>query len=360
MRKRDEEAPPESDAFAGAPHPRLATEFIGNSEAEQSLLATYKSGRLPHCWILGGPEGVGKATLAWRFTRFLFAYPNSSAPQVQRAATLYVPANNPIYGKIAGLGLGDLCVLRREWNTKAKPARHFTEIRVDDVRAASHMFQLASSVGGWRICIIDCADDLNKSSANALLKLIEEPPPRSLFLFIAQQPGRVLQTIRSRSRLLSLQSLDVADVERAVVSLGSPWSDRGADIGHASELAKGSVRRALRLLDGDRLIFEKRLAGVLNGLPKLDWLGIHSIADKVWLNAGLEDYEATIAAIFEWLGARARACAHLPPARLARYAEAWEKVSDAVRETEALNLDKRPLILSIFADLAAAEQAARR
>ena len=249
MRKRDIEAPPESDALEGVPHPRVNHEFFGNAAAEHSLLEAFRAGRLPQSWILGGPEGIGKATLAWRFARFLFAYPDPNSDQVRNAVDLSVPASHPINARIENLALGDLFLLRREWNTKPKPARHFSEIRVDDVRAAIEMFHLASSSGGWRVCIIDCAEDLNKWGANALLKLIEEPPPRSLFMFISQRPGQILPTIRSRSRLLMLQPLSPEDVARAVTAVGEPSSEFGGEIAAASELAAGSVRKALRLLE---------------------------------------------------------------------------------------------------------------
>ena len=357
-RKRDDVAAPESDALEGAPHPRATTVFFGNEAAEQALLEAYRSERLPQSWILGGPEGVGKATLAWRFARFLFAHPDPRAPEVVNATSLEVPDDHPMVARIDSLALGDLCVLRREWNTKAKPPKHFTEIRVDDVRAASSMFHMASASGGWRVCIVDCAEDLNKSSANALLKIIEEPPPRSLFLFIAQRPGQILPTIRSRSRLLMLQPLAADDVARAITALGEPWTEFGAEIAAASGLARGSVRRALRLLDADRLAIERRLQKLLDGLPRVNWREVHDLGDKVSFAGQIEDYESTIGRILDWLDERVHG--DLPPARLARYAEVWEKVRDAVRETEALNLDKRPLILSIFADLAAAEEAARR
>ncbi len=357
-RVRDDEAPPESDAWDNVPHPRHASALYGHAAAERTLLDAYRAGRLPQSWILGGPEGVGKATLAWRFARFLFAHPDASAAAVQTAHTLDVDTDHPVATKLAGLALGDLFVLRREWNAKARPAKHFSDIRVDDVRAAAELFRLAASSGGWRVCIVDSADDLNRNSANALLKLIEEPPPRSLFLFVSQRPGQILPTIRSRSRLLMLHPLAVDDVTRTVLSLGSPWSDDLEAVSAASALSRGSVRRALRLLDAERRAFEQRVSRLLDGLPRVDWGQVHALGDSVARADGVEDYEALIGAVLEWLDGRVNATG-AASSRLARYAEVWEKVAASVRETEALNLDKRPLVLSIFSDLAVAEQAAR-
>ncbi len=126
---------------------------------------------------------------------------------MQDARDLGINASDPVAHKVAALSHGDVALLRREWNEKAKPARHYTEIRVDDVRQASHLFRNVAGAGGWRICIVDSAEDLNNSAANALLKLIEEPPPRSLFLIVAHRPALLLPTLRSRCQMLILRPL---------------------------------------------------------------------------------------------------------------------------------------------------------
>ncbi len=132
--------------------------------------------------------------------------------------------DHPVSHQIVAISHPDLIVLRREWNTETK--KPFTQISVEDVRRAIHLFQQAAGRGGYRVCIIDCAEDLNPSSANALLKLIEEPPPRSLFLIVAHRPGRMLATLRSRCRKLSLKPLGGADIERVVAALGLPGRSR--------------------------------------------------------------------------------------------------------------------------------------
>ena len=356
-KSRDEDGIPESDAFEGAPHPRHVHDFFGHGAQEAALLDSYRSGRLPQAWIIGGAEGIGKATLAWRFTRFLTAHPDPMSPQVQAARDLSVSPNHPASHRIDSMSLGDLALLRREWNDKTK--KHFSEIRMDDVRRVLGMFHHAAGEGGWRVCIVDCAEDLNRSGANALLKIMEEPPPRSLFLLIAHRPGRILPTIRSRSRMLLLEPLSGEDVGRAVTALGEPWSDFGAEIAAAAARSGGSVRQALRFLDRERLDLAEDLDALLARLPEVDWQRVHRLGDRISTAAAVDDFEATVSGIFDWLDSRVRHDAGQGVAVLAPYAEVWEKVADAVRETEALNLDKRPLILSIFADLAAAARAAR-
>jgi DNA polymerase-3 subunit delta' len=355
MSRATAEGPAESDRFGAAPHPRETQALFGHAAAEQDLLGAFRGGRLPQAWIIGGREGIGKATLAWRFARFVLAHGDERSPAVQAAADLGVAPDHPAARRIASLGHSDLILLRREINDKAKS--FYTEIRIEEVRHAIDMFHHSAGEGGWRVAIIDCAEDLNRSGANALLKLIEEPPRRSLFLIVAHRPAHVLATIRSRCRMLALQPLATADVERAVRECGEPWTRMpAAQIAAAAERSGGSVRDALRLLDGAGLALTQLTAGLLGRLPAVDWSGVHALSEAVSGRDRFSDYEALIADVLDWLDAEvhARSQRH---ARLAPLAEVWEKISAATREAEALNLDKRPLILSMFADLADAVRA---
>ena len=348
---------PESDAFPDAPHPRLAQHLYGQDEAERTLLDAYRSGRLPHAWIIGGREGVGKATLAWRFARFILSHPDPSSAQVQAASDLHVAPEHPVARRVAALSHGDLTVLRREWDTKTK--KHFTEIRIEDVRRMFDLFHMSAAEGGWRVVIIDCIDDVNRSSANALLKMIEEPPQRSLFLLLSHSPARVLATLRSRSRILQLPLLSPPDIEKAMRAAGAPWSQMTQDdLDGAAKRGQGSVREAMRLLSGRGLALSRRLEDVLASLPEIDWTIVHEIADSVVGRDGSDDFETTLATLFDWMDRRVRS-SDAPAARLAPLAEVWEKIAASAREIEAFNLDRRPFILSTFADLAAAARAAR-
>ncbi len=350
------EAPDESDRFENAPHPRETFDLFGHLLAEQTLLNAFREGRLAQSWIIGGREGIGKATLAWRFARFLLAYPDPRLPQVERAENLHVPADNPAARRILSLAHSDVCVLRREWDQKEK--RHFTEIRVDDARQIMGRFHQAAAEGGWRIAIIDCAEDLNRNTANALLKLIEEPPPRSLFLFVAHRPAQILATIRSRSRLLPLSPLQTEDVEKAIRGLGGEWWELEDDeVRAAATRSSGSVRDALRLLGGDSLKLMERIDTLLQGLPEVDWKKVSQLAESVTKREATADFEAAVAAIFDWIDGQIRTGAGpggKGPSQLADYAEVWEKFARSVRETETYNLDRRALILTFFTDLATA------
>ncbi|MGH6820638.1 MAG: DNA polymerase III subunit delta', partial [Methylocella sp.] len=259
--------------------------------------------------------------------------------------------------QIAAMAHPDLFLLRREWNEKDK--RFFTEIRVEDVRRAIHMFQQTAGRGSYRICILDCAEDLNAHSANALLKLIEEPPPRSLFLIVAHRPGQMLATLRSRCQKILLKPLAAADIGHFVAALGPPWSAAGeVKLEAAIARAHGSIHNVLRLLDDRGIEFDTNLVRMLDDLPRIDWSKVHAVADQVTARNNGKDYETMLAAIDTWLDTRVRRgartfqgdCAR----RLAPYALVWEKLAATARETETFNLDKRPFVLSLFAELAAA------
>ena len=350
----------EADRVDGTPHPRDARALIGHADDERALLDAYRNDRLPHAIILGGQAGIGKATLAWRLARFVLANPLIQTRAVLEAADLSVAAGSKVAAQVSSLSHPDVGLLRREVNEKTK--RFYTEIRADDVRRVIGLFQRAAGAGGYRICIVDSAEDLNRSSANALLKLIEEPPPKSLFLLIAHRPGLVLPTIRSRARLVRLASLDPSQVAKVVGTLGRPWTDVPADVEAASAQAQGSVHDALRLLGHHGVELDAMVGRLLQRLPTIDWREVHKLADQVVGRDGEAAYETTMTRIFDWLASVVRAGAQsgprqLAPRSLAPYAEVWEKVAANARETDALNLDKRPLILSIFSDLAAAVRA---
>jgi DNA polymerase-3 subunit delta' len=347
---------PEADRAGDARHPRETMGFVGHATAERAFLDAYRAGRMPHAWIIGGPEGVGKATLAWRVARFLLANPDPQSASVRSAQRLDVDPASPAARQIAALSSSDVALLRRQWNEKVK--KLYTEIRVDEVRAAMRIFKHAAGGNGWRIAIIDSAEELNRNAANALLKIIEEPPRRSLSLLIAHRPGRILPTIRSRCRLLMLASLSDEEVVQALAGLHLDHSRR--EIESAAKRAGGSVKDALRLLEGESGQFDAGVQNLLGRLPNIDWRDLHALGDAVAGRDNEAAYESLMANVFAYLDHAVRDGAARGPARLQPYAEAWEKILDAARETEVLNLDKRPLILSIFADLAAAARASQR
>ena len=351
MKRGEAEELAESDAFAGAPHPRHAATLIGHQAAEAELLSAYREGRLAHAWLIGGAEGVGKATLAWRFARFVLANPDPTASSVREAADLQVDPNHPAARPLSALAHPDFSLMRREW--KANPKRLATEISVDDVRQALQMFRLAAAYGGWRIAIVDCAEDLNRSSANALLKVIEEPPQRSLILIVSHRPGQVMATIRSRCRRLSLDSLAEGDIAKVIAGLGPPWSEADpAAIAGAAPRAHGSVREALTRLTPESGEIGALIDASIGGLPRPDPRATAKLAEALGPRAANEAYQTFHRDLYDWLAAHALTTAS-SAARAEAIAGLWDRIRAAARETETLNLDRKLHVLAVFADIAA-------
>lgn len=332
--------------------PRETIDLFGHSEAEATLLNSYRSGRIPHAWLIGGAVGIGKATLAYRMARFVLAHRNPQASNVQRAETLRVDLSNPVARQVAMGSHGGLLTLERTLNDKGVMR---TVITVDEIRETVSFFGSTAAVEGWRICIVDTVDELNPNAANALLKILEEPPEQSLFLLVSHAPARVLPTILSRCRKLLLRPLSAADVARAAAQAANMAADDLALV-EAAEVAEGSVTRVLTLLGSDALKLQKRITALLATLPQIDPRELHSLGDALSSNdrAALA---AFIDSIDRWMSERlhaddGNANAHIP--RLARLAEVWEKIHHAARDTESYNLERKPLVFSVFGLLAEA------
>lgn len=343
----------DDDDDIGVRLPRETAVLFGHGEAEQALLESYKSGRIPHAWLIGGPPGIGKATLAYRLARFVLAHPDPQAPAVREATSLAVDPDNPVARRVAAQAQGDLLVLERTLNETT--GKLYTVIRVDDVRRSVSFFGSTAGEGGWRIAIVDAVDDLERPSANALLKVLEEPPARTLLLLVSHAPGRELPTIRSRCRRLLLRPLSAADVARAVaVAAGRGMEE--PPVKEAAGASDGSVARALRLLDGSALALRQRVLDLLAQLPNPDPRALHALGDAL---GGSEPQ--TLAAFMDmvdgWLSARLHTGDARELPRLARVAQAWEKVNRAAAEVETYNLERKPLVFAVFGLLAEAARA---
>lgn len=339
-----------AEAEVAVRHPRETADLFGHREAETALLNAYRSGRIAHAWLVGGAQGIGKATLAYRMARFVLANPDPSSASVQRAETLGIDVEHPVARQVTSGAHGGLLVLERGLNDRGVMR---TVITVDDTRETISFFGSTAAVDGWRICIVDTVDELNPNAANALLKILEEPPQRSLFLLVSHSPARALPTILSRCRKLPLRPLATDDVVRAAtraagIAAGDPALAEAADV------AEGSVSRALTLLGGDALKLQQRTAALLATLPQVDPRELHALGDALG-NSDRVALAAFVDSIDRWIAEKLRADdanANLP--RLARLAEVWEKVVRAARDTESYNLERKPLVFSVFGMLAEA------
>jgi DNA polymerase III subunit delta' len=347
---RDVEPLDEPDRLVGFPHPREQAAFFGHPEGEAAFLDGIRSGRLHHAWLIGGPQGIGKATLAYRVARSLLDLTSRHQAFVD---DLGVDTNSAAYRQVAALSHPNLAVLRRAPATDKKAAS--STIPVEAVRRALTVFGSTAADGGYRICIVDSAEDLTIASANALLKVIEEPPPRSVFLIVSHAPQRVLPTIRSRCRRLLLRPLADADIRAVIASLGTQWVGAGgALLDHAIELGEGSVRRTLEMLDEDKLALVSSINATLNGMPKVEPKRVLDLAESLNRRDAEEDYELALDTVQRWLTRHLHEHADLGASRLAPLVEVCDKVARQAREIDVYNLDRRPLVLTLFDDLAEA------
>lgn len=359
----DAEPLPESDRVGALPHPRDRLELFGHAAAAQTLASAARSGRLHHAWILAGPKGVGKATLAWRFARALLAYRPENCPD-----DLAVPDDHPVRRQISALAHPDLVLVRRPWDTDRKRFR--VELPVEEVRKLHGFFSRHSSYGGSRIAIIDAADDMSRSAQNALLKILEEPPPGALLLLVSHVPGGLLPTTRSRCRLLNLRRLDSAAMDEAVTALAPNLG--GGDRMLLAALADGAPGRALELADTDALILYREIVDLLMGLPRLNGAKLFGMAERVArapAERGIAQFVSLLSQIEERLMRGSYAAIATVPGEdallrhlraavpLERWSELWDALRVQAAQMDELNLDKKQLILNTFF---AIEAAARR
>ncbi|AZV77299.1 DNA polymerase III subunit delta' [Parasedimentitalea marina] len=360
--KASDEDLPRADQAPGAPHPREVQQLFGQSQAEAAFLTAFNSDRLHHGWLLTGPQGIGKATLAWRIARFLLATPPpetglfGAPPPVE---TLDINPEHPVSHRIQALAEPGLAAISRSYNDKS---RLRDQIVVDDIRALNRFFGLSATDGGRRVVIVDAADDMNTSAANALLKMLEEPPARTTLLLISHQPSRLLPTIRSRCRTLRLSPLSPDDMQLALVQSGAELPENPE---HLAALAAGSVGAALRLLNLGGLQIYSELIQILGSMPRLDRPRAMALAEAAAQRGAGEKFELLLTLIDVALARLARTGASgTPPVPQAasdeatvltrlsptpQAARAWAdlagEVTARVRHGQAVNLDPAALVL---------------
>lgn len=356
---------PEPDGVEGAPHPRATQTLLGQAGAEQSFLQTFNTGRLHHGWLISGPKGVGKATLAWRLARFLLATPDSDGGLFAAPApdTLDIAADHPIARRIAALSEPRLFLLRRAYDEKK--AKLQDVISVDEVRKMKSFFTLSAADGGRRVAIIDAVDEMNPAAANALLKLLEEPPKAVTMFLVSHQPARLLPTIRSRCRELRLGPLSAENLSDALTMAGGDVSpeDRVA----LAELAGGSVGEAFRMTNLEGLNLYGRIIKLMASLPRLDRVQALALAEAGAGRGQDAQFDLIVSLLDLFLArlARAGTIGCCPPeaapgeatliARLSPHphaARVWADLAQSLgvraRRARAVNLDPAALLMDML------------
>ncbi len=351
----------------GWPPPWRNDRLVGHDQAEKTLLAAQQSGRLHHAWLMTGPRGIGKATLAWRFARFLLAGQDQGGLFGGGPENLDVSSDAPGRHLIDARSHPDLFHLRRSLNHDTGRIR--AEIAVDDVRGLGEFMHMTPAMGKWRVAIVDSADEMNRNSANAVLKILEEPPPNAVLLIVSHAPGRLLPTIRSRCRRLALQPLSEDTV---VKLLGDHAPETNPEERRAlARLAEGSIGRALELAGAGSLALYREMVEVLATLPDLDMPKLHAFAER-FAKRGEEanaDWRALNYLFDGWLkglvrqgaltaegapvvpmeaGLRARL---LEAAGVDRWMEASDEVGRLFSRADAVNLDRKQTVMGSFLKL---------
>ena len=354
---------------AGAPAPRANPELTGHEAAERTLFNAFGSGRLPHAWLITGPRGIGKATLAYRFARFALAGGAGQGPNLfgETPQTLRLDPGLPVFGRVARGTHPDLKVLERTADPKSGKLR--SETVVDDVRAGVGFLRMTSAEGGWRVVVVDPVDDLNRSAANALLKVLEEPPENALLLLVSHAPGGLLPTVRSRCCHLALRPL----TEPALAELLEGYAPDLApgDAAALVRLGEGSIGRALDLAADGGLELYREMVGVLAGLPRLDVPRLHAFGDRLARGADRAAFRTGTELIAWWLARLVRGAAEgrLPPevvpgegpvmARLVegrtlvQWLGLWEKVTRLFARAEGANLDRKQVVITALLEFEA-------
>ncbi|MDN2581265.1 DNA polymerase III subunit delta' [Aquibium sp. ELW1220] len=331
-------APEQHDTLDGIPEPAENPLLVAHGAEANRLAATYRGGKMHHALILSGPRGIGKATFAFHLAHHLLKYPDrATAPD-----RLAVPEpGSALHRMIASGAHPGVLYLARPMNEKTKAFR--TAVTVEEIRRVNRFLSMTSHDGGYRIVIIDPADDMNTNAANALLKNLEEPPSRTLFILISHAAGGLLPTIRSRCQTVRLHGLLPEDLSRVLASFGTAVPDAAA----LAARAGGSVREAILLTEYGGL----EIAGALETIVeagRFDPAAAGKLADAVAGRDQAIPFALFNAHLLDRVGAKATAAALAGDLGRAEALSAlWQETSRTIAETETYNLDKRQHVLGL-------------
>ena len=317
--------------------------LIGHDDAMREVEAVYASGRMHHAWLIVGIEGIGKATLAKHIAHYMMANGQGELGKtnpLSSAAKLVEAETHP-----------DLLVIRRPVDEKTGEQRNI--IPVDEVLKVTTFLHKTATHGGWRVVIIDEAHTLNRFGQNAILKIVEEPPPKTLILITVTTPGALLPTIRSRCRLLHLAPLDAAhmrDILRHTAPQTSPQ-----DVGELIKLSGGSIGFALKILRTETLAMYREMLGILDTMPQMDVARLHKLADQIGRKADAESFDVLTALLTERLrGVVQDEAQRHPVGRVDLALQLWDKTRATFASADYANLDRKLAFINAMSEIRAA------
>lgn len=344
------------------PAPRGNPRLLGHEAAEAAVLDALRAGRLPHAWLVTGPPGIGKATFAHRVARFLLA----GGPRTARS--LDIPADHPTFRRAAAAGHADMLTIERNAGGEEEKKRRSREIPVEQIRRIEPFLRLTAAEGNWRVVVVDEAEAMNRNGANALLKILEEPPAHAVLLLTCGNPGALLPTIRSRCRHLALEPLPDATVDRLLAE-HAPELDP-EERASLVRLAEGSIGRAAALIEDGGLGLYRDMLGLLDDFPRVDFRAVHRMGDRIGPVAAESSWRLFTGLLVWWMERLARAAARgTAPAEIVagegavmqrvvgalgraggldRWVELWDNTRRLFAQADGSNLDRKQVLLQAF------------
>lgn len=335
--------------------PQSNSYLIGHDDALNMFLYAFKSGTIHNSWLISGPEGVGKATFAYKIARFLLA---SDINKKDEYTSINISENHPVFKLVSSNSHPDLKIIERDFidadkkkiikaikegealdENEIQSLKKSSVIKVDEVRTINEFLGKKSFDNNWRIVIVDCADDMNSNAANALLKVLEEPPAKSIILLISHNPNKLLPTIKSRCAKINLSPLETKDVASLLRRYRPELSE--IQIKELVKISMGSIGKAINYADNEALLVYKTLESLFFARTEFDVskaLDLANMAAKdenVW-QLCKELIEGFVSDMF------------ISGEKIEELGNAWDKVRNIFYETTSLNMDKRQALIHII------------
>ncbi|MGC6471797.1 MAG: DNA polymerase III subunit delta' [Parvibaculales bacterium] len=345
----------------GAQSPRLCRELHGHDRATTLFKQALTDNKLHHAWLLTGPKGIGKASFAYQAAKYLLSLKPGQTP-VMSGDAFAEQVDSKTEQLIENGGHPDLFIMNRPYDVKKKDFKK--DIPVDSARALRKFMTMTSGFGGWRVCIIDCAEDMTPQAANAILKTLEEPSGKTVFFLISHRPGKLLDTIRSRCQKMPMENLEKPQMQALLKTLRPELDEQVVQA--VAHLAEGSIGQALQIADLNGLEIYRDMVDVLASLPALDGVKLHGFAGRMADRRNESAFRLFSLFLSGWLHGLTRTGAtggqgiplfegevdvmqrFLSAAPLEQWIDVWEKVASLLRQSDTLNLDRKQTVIECF------------
>lgn len=353
------------------PPPRENPDLFAHENIEKQILDLFNKRQLPHAMIFAGPMGVGKMTMAFRVARFLLSQKDEEdgglfgmEEPLPAPTTMQMSPDHPVFSKVAASAHPDLRTIERAMDERK--GKQKSSVDVDSIRTIAPFLRMKATEGGWRVVIVDEADTMNRNAQNAILKILEEPPPKTVLIVICNRLGAMLPTIRSRCRTFHFPILDSASLTTLIKRAAPATNDSSLSL--LATLSDGSAGKAIALLEEEGVNTLNTLLDFMGDWPQWRWVQIHTMADTLSRPDSDKAY-LNFTFLAQWIAqgcAKARAIGpHVLPQILklpaierliAHYSlDEWLEICEKLKEhfitIEHSNLDRRQGVIGTFSIL---------